>query len=268
MDCKLSVYSLPRSGMTPLQALDYTHEMGLRGCELLFLESAPLPTPAEAEAWRARAQALGIVIPNISIGVNLCADDGGQALEMLKAYARIAKILGAPSMMHTLYPRPAPAHGSPEEGALMARAVSRVRALWDYCASIGIAETLEEQGLVFNGCARFSQVLCQVERPVGVVLDAGNPAFVGEDALHVLERFGPRITHVHLKDYTLAADGAAPRPRNLGEGDMRVRELLQGLCAQGYAGWFSLECVKINDFDAEEARNIAWARAALAGMQG
>jgi sugar phosphate isomerase/epimerase len=62
---------------------------------------------------------------------------------------------------------------------------------------------------------------------VGIVLDTGNPFAVGEDPLAFVRRAGPRIRHVHLKDYVaqFTAEGYRLVRCPVGEGCVPMAEL-------------------------------------------
>jgi inosose dehydratase len=89
---------------------------------------------------------------------------------------------------------------------------------------------------------------------LGLCLDTGHSAFGGGDPLDLLDRFGERVNHVHLKD----VDGAVmARIRSeglgmeeawrsgvfcrLGTGDVDVPAVLDRLRANGYEGWLVVE---------------------------
>lgn len=68
--------------------------------------------------------------------------------------------------------------------------------------------------------------------------DSGNYLFVGEDCLAALEKFRPRITHVHLKDRVSPADMTCPA---VGAGCIPVGDAVRALAESGYEGWYTAE---------------------------
>lgn len=89
---------------------------------------------------------------------------------------------------------------------------------------------------------------------VGWCLDIGHLAYGGGNSLAMLDRYGDRVAHIHLKD----VDGdvlARARAQGwsfgtalktfifppLGEGIAQVPEVVANLLARGYDGWFVLE---------------------------
>jgi inosose dehydratase len=89
---------------------------------------------------------------------------------------------------------------------------------------------------------------------IGLCLDTGHLLVGGGDALRVIERWGERINHVHLKDarldvvHHIVTNGsnadAIWRDRafcTLGEGDLPVDEVLAALRGIAFAGWLVVE---------------------------
>lgn len=73
---------------------------------------------------------------------------------------------------------------------------------------------------------------------LGHVFDSGNWLFSGEDALVALDKFLPRVKHVHLKDRVSAVDMSCPAT---GCGVIPMEEILSTLRQNGYDGWYSVE---------------------------
>jgi len=89
---------------------------------------------------------------------------------------------------------------------------------------------------------------------VGWCFDVGHMAYGGGDNLEMLERYGDRVAHVHIKDVDGAvlaqarADGwsFADALRHyifatLGEGIARVPDMVKALLDRGYNGYFVIE---------------------------
>jgi inosose dehydratase len=114
---------------------------------------------------------------------------------------------------------------------------------------------------------------------VGWCLDCGHLAYGGGDNLAMLARYGDRVAHVHLKD----VDGGVLAQAKaegwsfgqalkafifppLGEGIARVPDVVAGLLARGYDGWFVLEQDTCEGSPMEVAlRNREYLEALLAG---
>ncbi|MBX8688263.1 TIM barrel protein [Mycobacterium sp. 20091114027_K0903767] len=76
----------------------------------------------------------------------------------------------------------------------------------------------------------------RLDENVGIVMDFSHIVASGGDPVDFVDRFGPRIRHVHIRD-------AAPGNINLsvGNGDVDFATGLKNLADAGYAGHFSLE---------------------------
>jgi len=89
---------------------------------------------------------------------------------------------------------------------------------------------------------------------VGLCLDTGHLLLGGGDPVQALGEWGSRINHVHLKDVRLSVVEAIVREQApmmevwqrrafcpLGEGDLAVDGVLEGLKARHYQGWLVVE---------------------------
>lgn len=84
-----------------------------------------------------------------------------------------------------------------------------------------------------------------------VAFDTGNFAAVGEDVFDAYKKLSDRISHVHLKDrlFTDPHDGGSPKIVGdiklyscpVGFGDLRLREMIELIKADGYDDIFTLE---------------------------
>jgi len=89
---------------------------------------------------------------------------------------------------------------------------------------------------------------------VGLCLDTGHLIVGAGDPVALLVKWGARINHIHLKDVRqrlldqIVEEGAATDeiwPRDifcpLGEGDLDIEGVLEGLTSVGYEGWLVIE---------------------------
>jgi inosose dehydratase len=73
---------------------------------------------------------------------------------------------------------------------------------------------------------------------VGLALDTGSYVQKGGDPVRLIEEFGPRVVHVHLRDVpSRGVDTSVP----LGAGIVDLEAVLRSLTRHGYEGWLSLE---------------------------
>ncbi|WP_304105907.1 sugar phosphate isomerase/epimerase [Mycolicibacterium bacteremicum] len=96
-------------------------------------------------------------------------------------------------------------------------------------------ESLHYHRLCFN-LERAQALTDRLDRRIGIVLDFSHVVASGGDPVEFVDRFGPRIAHVHIRD-------AVPGNINLsvGNGAVDFGRGLKALADSGYTGHFSLE---------------------------
>ena len=107
-------------------------------------------------------------------------------------------------------------------------------------AGIGCSVLLEDFDNDRSPCsniAELERIFTDVP-DLGHVFDSGNWLFSGEDALVALDKFLPRVKHVHLKDRVSADDMSCPVT---GGGVIPMKEIISTLEQSGYDGWYSVE---------------------------
>lgn len=238
------------------EMVDYAAAHSIRYLETLNILDLSTPDLQVARDLKAYADSKGISFPCVSVGLSLVDDDREEAIETVKRYADIAKILGSPYLHHTI----ALNFSEPQKIAdnfevYYQRGIAAVREIFDYAATLGIRTIYEDQGFLFNGCKNFSRFLQEVDRNVGVVADFGNIQFVDEHVEDFISKFSDRIVHVHAKDY-IVTDGTSreilpgeytSKGGNylqgclIGEGSVHTEDSFKALQAIGYKGFVALE---------------------------
>lgn len=238
------------------EMVDYAAAHSIRYLETLNILDLSTPDLQVARDLKAYADSKGISFPCVSVGLSLVDDDREEAIETVKRYADIAKILGSPYLHHTI----ALNFSEPQKIAdnfevYYQRGIEAVRKIFDYAATLGIRTIYEDQGFLFNGCKNFSRFLQEVDRNVGVVADFGNIQFVDEHVEDFISKFSDRIVHVHAKDY-IVTDGTSReilpgeytskggnflRGCLIGEGSVHTEDAFKALQAIGYKGFVALE---------------------------
>lgn len=238
------------------EMVDYAAAHSIRYLETLNILDLSTPDLQVARDLKAYADSKGISFPCVSVGLSLVDDDREEAIETVKRYADIAKILGSPYLHHTI----ALNFSEPQKIAdnfevYYQRGIAAVREIFDYAATLGIRTIYEDQGFLFNGCKNFSRFLQEVARNVGVVADFGNIQFVDEHVEDFISKFSDRIVHVHAKDY-IVTDGTSreilpgeytSKGGNylqgclIGEGSVHTEDAFKALQAIGYKGFVALE---------------------------
>ena len=238
------------------EMVDFAAAHSIRYLETLNILDLSTPDLQVARDLKAYADSKGISFPCVSVGLNLVDDDRKEAIETVKRYADVAKILGSPYLHHTI----ALNFSEPQKIAdnfevYYQRGIVAVRETFDYAATLGIRTIYEDQGFLFNGCENFSRFLQDVDRNVGIVADFGNIQFVDEHVETFIAKFADRIVHVHAKDY-IVTDGTsreilpdeyASKGGNylrgclIGEGSVHTNDAFRALQAIGYHGFVALE---------------------------
>ena len=254
---KFCLYMPPLSTIRSYKEMvDYAVAHNIKHLETLNILDLSTPDLQVAEQLKSYADSKGITFPCVSVGLNLVDENNKSAIESLKRYADIAKILGSPYLHHTIALNFAdPEYIAANSEVFYHRGLEAVRQVYDYAASIGIRTIYEDQGFLFNGCKNFTRFLAEVDRNVGVVADFGNIQFVDEDVEDFIAAVTQRIVHVHVKDYVVTdSTTRQKRPGEyiskggnylqgclIGEGSVHTAHAFKALQAIGYKGYVALE---------------------------
>lgn len=252
---KLSVFSAPRSFTSYDQIIDFCVKNNIPGLELFPMLELTDDDPEVARRIAEKARAAGLTISCYSAGVDLAADDGVDRVAQLKRWADCAAAAGSPFLHHTLALSLTHNYGPVTFGQLREKVIPRAREVFDYAKDKGVLCLYEDQGMYFNGSARFGDFLDRLDRPAGVCLDLGNCLFVDESPETFAGSFLPLVRHVHLKDYLVRPAGM-PHPGEtcyttaagdyllevpMGHGSVHFEKVFAMLLRHGYDGWFSTE---------------------------
>ncbi len=166
-------------------------------------------------------------------------------------------------------------------------------AAWAHAAdtlvrAVGIATDLGIAATFHPHIATYVEAPWEIERlldtvDIGLTIDTGHLFLAGASPTGVLERWSPRVRHVHLKDVRRAvmdeakaacrddleawwADVACP----LGEGNVDLDGFLEVLRGTGYRGWLVVEQdrapstpAEIGEIGRQQAENLEWVRRRL-----
>jgi sugar phosphate isomerase/epimerase len=110
---------------------------------------------------------------------------------------------------------------------------------------LGVAIGVETHD-AFSASSVLAELLALVDSPwVGAVWDSHHPHRMGERPAEVCANIGPRVLLAQVKDAIKGPERDADwRLVLLGEGEVRVREMLGLLAGGGYQGWISVEWEK------------------------
>jgi len=233
--------------------IDETVAHGLQVVEAFNDSEFAKPDIDAAKRLRDYADARGVRFSCLSCFANLTGDRAAEAVRRLQDYAKVAEILGAPYLHHTVIPEhDFPERVLPHREKLLQQSTEGARAVFDYAAEHGVTAVYEDQGYIVNGVQGFGEFLERVDRPAGVVADFGNICQSGETILDFLQAFRDRVVHVHLKDYVLlpvtdpmqplkTLNGQRFELTDFGCGAVPFRKGIELLKEIGYSGCYSLE---------------------------
>lgn len=254
---KFCLYMPPVSTIhTYKEMVDYAAAHDIKNLEILNILDFSAPDPNLAKELKAYADSKGISFPCVSVGLSLVDDDRREAIETVKKYADIAKILGSPYLHHTIALNFSdPQYIADHFELFYQRGLEAVREIFDYAATLGIRTIYEDQGFLFNGRKNFGRFLNEVDRNVGVVADFGNIQFADEDVEDFISAFSDRVVHVHVKDYVVTKGASREKLPDeytskggnylqgclIGEGSVHTDTAFRALQTMGYKGFVALE---------------------------
>ena len=101
------------------------------------------------------------------------------------------------------------------------------------------------------------RALAGLSTTVGATADVGQFASCGHDTVDAIQKLGARLKLVHLKD--VEASGGEVNVL-LGRGISRIRQVMQELHRQNFAGLVAVEYEKEGDVDGDMKQNVEFAR--------
>lgn len=131
--------------------------------------------------------------------------------------------------------------------------LAAMREMCKYAAANGITPTIEDFDDAKSPIATAEQMLWFAERipELKITFDTGNFMFSGQDELDAFELLKNIIVHVHCKDRSLeikpkcevkaTVDGKNMYPSAVGEGCIKMKEIIEQLERRGYNGIYTIE---------------------------
>ena len=117
------------------EMIDYAADHGIQKLETLNILDLSTPNLEVAKELKDYADEKGITFPCVSVGLSLVDDDRKEAIETMKRYADIAKILGSPYLHHTIALNfSEPQFISDHFDLFYRRGLEAVREIFDYAA--------------------------------------------------------------------------------------------------------------------------------------
>jgi inosose dehydratase len=232
---------------TAAEVLDAVQAAGYEGIDL-----GPLGYLGLGGELRSALSARGLLLAGGYVEIDVSSDDAPVAgmtelSGVCDQFDAVADLAGGEG--GTYLPRPTVALiGSPASADRWNRMERVVADVVKMCGGRGYEAVLHnEVGTQISGQDSVIRVLETTQ--AALCLDTGHLVAAGGDPLAILERWGDRVTHVHLKD-AKPADAPFTDAMQLWEGDVfcrlgagrgRVDEVLGSLRAGGYQGWIVVE---------------------------
>ncbi len=179
----------------------------------------------------------------------IMSDTAAGDFDRARRQADALKQIGGECLVLACARRSGPAYTT-EELRRLAEALNQVG---EYARSIGLRSGFHPHtGTPVETRSEIDALLALVDPTlVGFAPDTGQIAKGGSDVLEVLDTYGARVAHVHLKDWggtreldSLSREVDATGYLNYvpaGTGVLPIRTLVDRLVKRGYDGWFNVE---------------------------
>lgn len=244
---KIVGHTMAAPDATVAEAIDFFADLGLDGIEIICADdyrcAVNLETSAaELRALLERAADAGLAVAGlVPYAKDMNQPEAGareQAVADLKRAVDIAVALKCRAI------RVFGGHEFPpsEQGTALGWLAESLREAGEYAQAAGLQLNVENHMDTMATSAEMTMAIVRaVDLPnVGVLYDQANLTFMGAEAHDTaIAMQGPRINHVHVKDfYWLGTERIAAV---LGEGIIPWREIVSDLTDLGYEGCYSLE---------------------------
>lgn len=246
---------------------------GLRSVDLGLVERfCPHADPLTASAddidrLVAELDAAGVRVASINAwSLTHLNDPDGVELPYLRASLRLAAAVGAP----VVTVQPGRAADREHWAAASAMVAAELETLGAEARDLGVVLAVEapHKGTLAQ---EFDDVRVLVdlldEELVGIALDTSHVLNSGATIAEALDCYGPRVRHVHLRDYGDGSILVTP-----GDGEIDFRAVVDGLERVGYDGAYSLELegrdATADEMDRELRRAIAHLTSADVAARG
>lgn len=253
MNTRIAFYARPFPSVKSwYDMVDESARRGMTALEAFTNMNLAEPDVEEAKRLRAYAEAKGVKFCCLSCYCLMTLENTQEQVARMMAFVDVAAALGSPYFHHTVvsdYVRPEPLLENWD--AVFENAVNAVRRIFDYGQTKGVRLIYEDQGYMINGVENYGKFLDAVDRDVGVLLDMGNNYNVDEELDGFLEKYLPRICHVHIKDVDYSEEEIPGwlctlnhhsfQCLSMGQGIIDHKKYVSQLESSGYTGIYSLE---------------------------
>jgi sugar phosphate isomerase/epimerase len=244
---KIVGHTMGTPDSTVLEAIDLFAGLGLAGIEVICAEDyscgiSLAATAAELSAIRQHAADAGLVVAGlVPYAKDMNHPDKsarGRAVAELKGAVDIADALDCRAIRVFGGHEVAPA----EQGTAFGWLAESLRQVGEYAQAAGVQLNIENHMDTMATSAEMTMAIARaVDLPnVGVLYDQANLAFMNSEVYEMaIALQGPRIQHVHVKDFYWRRTERIATV--LGEGVIPWRAIVSDLIALGYTGFYSLE---------------------------
>ena len=244
MKLGIDTYALRWQGWNAYQLIEYCARIGV---DVVHIGRGELESLDEGylRSFRQRADELGLglelAMGSISKYTSYFRAEHGPAEEQFARMLPVARILGSPAIQVSIGGT-AERLGPVPFAEQVAEAKRVLRAVAPLVRESGIKPAVETHGDIY---ARELKALVEEIGPdvVGVCLDPGNPAYLGEDPALTAELLAPYTITSHVRDSRvwLVADGAMAQWVPMGQGNVDMRRIVDLLTEHSPAMSFNLE---------------------------
>lgn len=232
--------------------------IGYRGFETA-LAQLPLGAPERFAAWRQAAG--GLALAGAHAGGNWWEPGAAETVIAVVARATALPALGCDRLVVSGAGIPLPVSDDD-----LATFTNNLGALGRACRAAGVGVVYHNHAVEIEDEARVLAAIVARCTPDEVMLapDLGWVAHAGMRVESLLDRFGPRIAYLHVRDVT--AYGAAGGFIEIGRGILDYRAIAAALDRLGYRGWLTVES-EFNQFWRGLAGPFETAASQLAGLR-
>ncbi len=234
------------------EAVTLGRSWGYAGVELRLIDGQLIDSSmAPAQRLRVKQTIASAHLPIVCVGssIQLTAVDPGPELSRFLELSNewespLVRVYGGPL-----------AEEPKARRAQMEAAAKALHGAVPLAERLGVAIAIETHDS-FSASSMVAELLAMVDsRWVGALWDTHHPHRMGELPMEVYKHLAPRVLHVQVKDARRsAAHKGGWQLVPMGEGEVRVREIIGLLVAGGYTGYISLEWEKYWHPDIEEAQ--------------
>ena len=232
---------------TVLEAIDLFAGLGLDGIEIICADDYSCgvnlaASSSELKRIRQRADEAGLIVAGlVPYAKDMNHPDGGARKQA------VAELKGAVDIAVALECRAIRVFGGHEvspsvQGTAMDWLTESLREVGEYAQAAGVQLNIENHMDTMATSAEMTMAIVRaVDLPnVGVLYDQANLAFMNSEVFEMaIALQGPRIQHVHVKDFYWR--GTERVAAVLGEGIMPWEMIIASLNDLGYDGFYSLE---------------------------